>query len=100
MGGAILLGQPDHVELIVDPIERDEEVPDALRAGMLARLTSDERALAEVAFSMVRHDERNATYVCDPGRDKEAVEQIMRQCDTLGTTLTISGSEMVVWKKP
>jgi poly-gamma-glutamate capsule biosynthesis protein CapA/YwtB (metallophosphatase superfamily) len=68
--------------------------------GMLARLTFDDRALVEVAFSMVRHNERNETYVCDPGQDKEAVEQIMRRCDKLGTTLTISGSEMIVWKKP
>ena len=67
---------------------------------MLARLTFDDRALVEVAFSMVRHNERNETYVCDPGQDKEAVEQIMRRCDKLGTTLTISGSEMIVWKKP
>ena len=68
--------------------------------GMLARLTFDDSALVEVAFSMVRHNERNETYVCDPGRDKEAVEQIMRRCDKVGTTLTISGSEMIVWKKP
>jgi poly-gamma-glutamate synthesis protein (capsule biosynthesis protein) len=68
--------------------------------GMLARLTFDDRALVEAAFSMVRHDEGNATYVCDPGQDKEAVEQIMRRCDKLGTTLTISGSEMIVGKKP
>ena len=63
-------------------------------------LTFDDSALVEVAFSMVRHDERNETYVCDPGQDKEAVAQIMRRCDKLGTTLTISGSEMIVWKKP
>ena len=68
--------------------------------GMLARLTFDDRALVEVAFSMVRHNDRNETYVCDPGQDKEAVEQIMHRCDKLGTTLTISGSEMIVWKKP
>ena len=40
------------------------------------------------------------TYVCDPRRGKEAVEQIMRRCDKLDTTLTISGSEMIVWKEP
>jgi poly-gamma-glutamate capsule biosynthesis protein CapA/YwtB (metallophosphatase superfamily) len=68
--------------------------------GMLARLTFDDSALVEVAFSMVRHNERNETYVCDPRQDTEAVEQIMRRCDKLGTTLTVSGSEMIVWKKP
>lgn len=52
--------------------------------GMLARLTFDDSALVEVAFSMVRHDERNETYVCNPRQDEEAVEQIMRRCDKLG----------------
>jgi poly-gamma-glutamate capsule biosynthesis protein CapA/YwtB (metallophosphatase superfamily) len=64
--------------------------------GMLARLTFDDSALVEVAFSLVRRNERNETYVCDPHRDKEAVEQIVRRCDKLGTTLTIGGSEMIV----
>jgi poly-gamma-glutamate synthesis protein (capsule biosynthesis protein) len=68
--------------------------------GLLARLTFDDAALVEVAFSMVRHDERNATFVCDPRQDTEAVEQITRRCDKLGTTLTRSGSELIVWKHP
>jgi poly-gamma-glutamate synthesis protein (capsule biosynthesis protein) len=68
--------------------------------GMLARLTFDDSALAQVAFSLVRHNERNETYVCDPRHDKEAVEQIVRRCDELGTTLTISGSELIVWTRP
>ncbi len=67
--------------------------------GMLARLTFDESAVVEVAFSLVRHNERNETYVCDPHLDKEAVAQITRRCDTLGTTLTISGSEVIVGKE-
>ncbi|PYN41244.1 MAG: hypothetical protein DMD95_19795 [Candidatus Rokuibacteriota bacterium] len=67
--------------------------------GMLARLTFDDTALVEVAFSMVRHNERNETYVCDPRQDKEAVEQIVRRCDKLGTTLSISDSELLVWKR-
>ena len=68
--------------------------------GMLARLTFDESACVEVAFSLVRHNERNETYVCDPHLDKEAVEQITRRCEKYGTTLTISGSEMIVEKEP
>ena len=67
---------------------------------MLARLTFDDSALVEVAFSMVRHNGRNETYVCDPHLDKEAVEQITRRCEKFGTTLTISGSEMIVEKEP
>jgi poly-gamma-glutamate capsule biosynthesis protein CapA/YwtB (metallophosphatase superfamily) len=68
--------------------------------GLLARVTFDDSALAEVAFSLVRHDDRNQTYVCDPSLDKEAVEQITRRCDKLGTPLAISGSELIVWKQP
>ena len=51
--------------------------------GMLARLTLDDSALVEIAFSMVRHNERNETYVCDPRRDTEAAEPIVRRCATL-----------------
>src|SRR5437764_1126818 len=51
--------------------------------GMLARLTFDDSELLEVAFSLVRHNERNETYVCDLGQDKEAVEQITRRCTQL-----------------
>src|SRR5438132_3002200 len=68
--------------------------------GMLARLRFDDSALVEVAFSMVRHNERNETYICDLRHDKEAVEQITRRCGKLGTTLTVGGSEMIVWQKP
>ena len=68
--------------------------------GMLARLTFDDTALVEVAFSMVRHNERNETYICDLRRDTEAVEQITRRCDKVGTAPTISGNEMIVWTKP
>lgn len=66
--------------------------------GMLARLTFDDAELREVAFSLVRHNEANETYVCDLEQDKEAVEQITRRCDKLGTALAISGGEMSVWK--
>lgn len=66
--------------------------------GLLARLTFDDSALVEVAFSLVRHNELNETYVCDPSQDPEAAEPLMRRCDTRGTTLTISGRDMMVWK--
>jgi hypothetical protein len=48
---------------------------------------------------MVRHNERNETYVCDPRQDKDAVEQIARRCDKHGTTLAISGNELIVWRR-
>lgn len=66
--------------------------------GMLARLTFDDARLLEVAFSLVRHNERNETYVCDPRQDKDAVEQITRRCEKLGTGLAVDGGELIVWK--
>ena len=66
--------------------------------GLLARVAFDDSALAEVACSLVRHDEANHTYVCDPTLDKDAVEQITRRCDKLGTTLAISGNALIVSK--
>ena len=64
--------------------------------GLLARLIYEDRALAEIAFSMVRHDEGNATYVADPHQDREAMDQIVRRSEKLGTALAVRGSEMVV----
>jgi hypothetical protein len=52
-----------------------------------------------VAFSLVRHNERNETYLCDPRLDKETVDQLGRRCDTYGTTLTISGDQLIVRTK-
>jgi len=66
--------------------------------GMLARLTFDGSELLEVAFSLVRHNERNETYICDLEQDKEGVEQITRRCEKLGTALARSGGEMIVRK--
>jgi poly-gamma-glutamate capsule biosynthesis protein CapA/YwtB (metallophosphatase superfamily) len=67
--------------------------------GLLARLTFDDAALVDIALSLVRHNERNETYVRDPHLDKEAVEQLMRRCETHGTVLAIRGSELVVGKE-
>jgi len=66
--------------------------------GMLARLTFDDAQLLEVAFSLVRHNERNETYVCDPRQDTDAVEPITRRCAKLGTAFAIDGDELIVWK--
>ena len=68
--------------------------------GMLARLTFDDAALVAVAFSLVRHNERNETYVSDPHRDQDAVVQIMRRCAKFGTPLTQNGTELIVWTQP
>jgi hypothetical protein len=42
----------------------------------------------------------NEAYVRDPRQETAAVDQIVRRCGKLGTTLTMSGGEMIVWTKP
>ena len=68
--------------------------------GLLACLIFDDSALTEVALTLVRHDERNQTYVCDPSLDKDAVEQITRRCEKFGATLAVRGSALIVGKQP
>jgi poly-gamma-glutamate synthesis protein (capsule biosynthesis protein) len=66
--------------------------------GMLARLGFEDATLVEVAFSLVRHDAGNATYVCDPRLDGNAVEPIVRRCEKLGTRLAVGDGELIVWR--
>src|SRR5215831_15512775 len=66
--------------------------------GLLARLDFEGSALAEIAFSLVRHDDENATYVVDPHEEKETVAQIARRCDKFGTTLALGDGELIVRK--
>ena len=65
--------------------------------GMLARLTLDDAALVEVAFSMVRHDERNDTMLRPwPGQGGGRADDAPGASSA--TTLTMSGRDMIVWK--
>jgi poly-gamma-glutamate synthesis protein (capsule biosynthesis protein) len=67
--------------------------------GMLARVGFEETELVSVAFSLVRHNDRNETYVCDLGENHAAVERITSHCDKFGTQLKARGEELVVWEK-
>ena len=64
--------------------------------GMLARVAIDDRKVTEAAFRLVRHNEQNETYVCDPSKETEALEEIRSRSTPLGTTLSISGPEVRV----
>ena len=64
--------------------------------GLLVRATLDEAAIERVAFSLVRHNERNETYLCDPQQEREAVEQMRRRCERFGTRLQSEGDQIVV----
>lgn len=64
--------------------------------GMLARVAIEDRKTLEAAFRLVRHNEANETYICDPKKEETALEEITRRSTLFGTRLTIRGDEVVI----
>jgi poly-gamma-glutamate synthesis protein (capsule biosynthesis protein) len=64
--------------------------------GMLARVVIDDRTAKEAAFRLVRHNERNETYICDPAKESAALNEIISRSTPLGTRLDISGDEVAI----
>ena len=64
--------------------------------GMLARVVVDDGKVSEAAFRLVRHNEANETYFCDPAKESAALEQITSRSKAYGTRFSISGDEVVI----
>jgi poly-gamma-glutamate capsule biosynthesis protein CapA/YwtB (metallophosphatase superfamily) len=64
--------------------------------GMLARVAIEDRKTLEAAFRLVRHNEANETYICDPKKEETALEEIRRRSTPFGIQLTIRGDEVVI----
>ena len=64
--------------------------------GMLARVVIDSGRTAEAAFRLVRHNERNETYFCDPSKEAAALQEIESRSTPLGTRLAIEGDEVII----
>ena len=64
--------------------------------GMLARVVVDSGKTAEAAFRLVRHNEQNETYFCDPQKDSAALEEITRRSEPFGTRFSIRGEEVTL----
>ena len=62
--------------------------------GMLARVVVDNGKVAEAAFRLVRHNDKNETYFCDPAKEGETLEGLTRRSTPFGTKLTIAGDEI------
>jgi poly-gamma-glutamate capsule biosynthesis protein CapA/YwtB (metallophosphatase superfamily) len=64
--------------------------------GMLARVVVNDGRTSEAAFRLVRHNEANETYFCDPKQESAALEQITSRSKAFGTRFTIAGEEVVI----
>ncbi len=64
--------------------------------GMLARVAIGKSRTTEAAFRLVRHNESNETYFCDPAKESAALEEIARRSTHFGTKLVIAGDEVKV----
>jgi hypothetical protein len=64
--------------------------------GMLARVVIDSGKTAEAAFRLVRHNDKNETYICDPAKEGAALEEITRRSTPFETKLGIAGDEIKI----
>jgi poly-gamma-glutamate synthesis protein (capsule biosynthesis protein) len=67
--------------------------------GEAAHVSFDDKALARVAFRLVRHNDANESYFCDPRDESEVIARLQGFCDKFGSKLTVHGDEVVVWEK-
>jgi poly-gamma-glutamate capsule biosynthesis protein CapA/YwtB (metallophosphatase superfamily) len=64
--------------------------------GMLGRVVIEDGRPAEAAFRLVRHNEANETYVCDPANEGAALDEITKRSTPFGTQLGIHGDEVSI----
>jgi poly-gamma-glutamate capsule biosynthesis protein CapA/YwtB (metallophosphatase superfamily) len=62
--------------------------------GMLGRVAIADGKATEAAFRLVRHNEANETYVCDPRKESDELAKIEKRSTALGTSLNVSGEEV------
>lgn len=64
--------------------------------GMLGRVVIDNGKAAEAGFRLVRHNENNETYFCDPVKEGKALDEIASRSTPFGTTFTVAGDEVTI----
>lgn len=64
--------------------------------GMLARVVVNDGKVSEAAFRLVRHNEANETYFCDPAKESAALGEITSRSKPYGTAFTIAGDEVAI----
>jgi poly-gamma-glutamate synthesis protein (capsule biosynthesis protein) len=64
--------------------------------GMLVRAAAGRDGIADVTFRFVRHNERNETYLCETGKEADALAELAARSAPLGATLTRDGNAVRV----
>ncbi|HEX2827130.1 MAG TPA: CapA family protein [Burkholderiales bacterium] len=64
--------------------------------GMLARVVIEDGKATEAAFRLVRHNDANETYVCDPAKEEVELGKIEKRTTPLGAKLGIKGDEVTI----
>jgi poly-gamma-glutamate synthesis protein (capsule biosynthesis protein) len=64
--------------------------------GMLARVAVDGGAVREAAFRLVRHNDDNETYFCDPAKESAALEGIVKRSSAFKTRLSVGREEIAI----
>ena len=67
--------------------------------GLMVRLALDGGALQKVAFSFVRHNEKNETIARPLAGEQDELRHMREMSERFGTSLRPSGDQVVVWSK-
>ena len=64
--------------------------------GELARVVVDSGKTVEAAFRLVRHNESNETYFCDPRKESQALGEVTKRSEQFGTRFTVGAEEISI----
>jgi len=64
--------------------------------GMMARITVDGKKVTHAAIKLVRHNDVNETYFCDPANESAELGELNKRCAKLGTKLVAKGMELEI----
>lgn len=64
--------------------------------GMMPQLQLNKQHIERMSFKLVRHNEHNETYFCDPSKESITLERLTKESQDLGCKLEIHGQDISV----
>jgi hypothetical protein len=64
--------------------------------GMMARITVNNKKVSHAAIKLVRHNDANETYFCDPANESAELAELNMRGAKLGTKLIVNGMELQI----